>query len=185
MKFITAFTAFTVALTATATPVLESRQVVSTDPSGKLLDVITGHLGEMAKAIGKFNGDPLDAIPILDASNAILKSMKDGATTITDGKTMGITDTIAILAPLTSLNSAVGDVTKGLIRKKAQFEKADLLDIVLDQLETFTVVSNDLVKTITSRLPAMLPKTVAEPFSQPILDKLNEVIKVFKTKKPA
>jgi hypothetical protein len=87
---------------------------------------------------------------------------------------------------LTGLNTAVIGVTKELIRKKPDFEAiADevLIAVVYDQLLTFHAESKKLVDVIVGRLPSCLPSTIAQPFSQPIVDKLEEALKVYTAKR--
>jgi Hydrophobic surface binding protein A len=196
MRCITAFLAL--ALTASAAPMIEKRQ--SPSPANAVLADITTQLEIMTKAITAFQvsakeydadqtlddakrseAKSLKAVGILDGSSAVLAIMKEGIDKVSSAGDLTFVDTISILGPLTILNNAVGKVATALTKKAtvSAFKSASLISIVKDQLEIFDVESKKLVDTIVGKLPKNLPSTIAQPFSQPITDKLSAVLKEY------
>jgi Hydrophobic surface binding protein A len=144
------------------------------------LTQITTQLGDMNQKIQAFTGDPITAVPILDSAATVLATIKRSEEKVQGAQVLGLIETIAILIPLTSLNSAVGTVTEGLVKKKPQFDEASLTAVVSDQLELFNVEAKKLIDIVVAKLPAYLPTVIAAIFYQPILDKLGTAVTAFK-----
>jgi hypothetical protein len=144
------------------------------------LTQITTQLGDMNQKIQGFTGDPITAVPILDSASTVLATIKRSEGKIQGAQVLGLIETIGILIPLTSLNSAVGTVTEGLVKKKSQFDEAALTAVVSDQLELFHVEAKKLIDIVVAKLPAYLPTVIAAIFYQPILDKLGTAVTAFK-----
>jgi hypothetical protein len=152
----------------------------SKSPAAGVMNTITKQLGEMKKSIAAFTGDTITAVPLLDSASAILATIKSGSDAVSAGGPLGLLEVIAILIPLTSLNSAVGQVTQALVAKKPQFDEAGLKFIVFDQLDGFNTEAKKLVDAILGKMPAYLPKGLTGPFAQPIVDKLQQAVDAFK-----
>jgi hypothetical protein len=182
MRFFTAFVAMT--LTTSAAPLIEKREAIA----NTIIDQLTHQLGDMAKAINGFypgwdvGKTARNAIPILDQANIVLETMKNGTRQIWWAQSLGIGDAIAILSPLTSLNTAVTSVTAGLMNKMSYFD-IYLTPVVVQQLEKFSVEAQKLVDTVVSRLPSYLPSAIAAPFSQPILSSLKTTLEAYQKRK--
>jgi hypothetical protein len=149
-------------------------------PAATVMNTITRQLGDMKKSINGFTGETITAVPLLDSASAILATIKSGTQAVNAGGALGLVEVIAILVPLSSLNSAVGQVTQGLQAKKGQFDQAGLTFIVFDQLDGFNVEAKKLVDAILGKMPAYLPKGLTGPFAQPIVDKLQQAVDSFK-----
>jgi hypothetical protein len=149
-------------------------------PANGVMNTITRQLGDMKKSIASFTGDTITAVPLLDSASAILATIKGGSESVSAGGPLGLLEVVAILGPLASLNSAVGQVTQALLAKKPQFDQAGLTFIVFDQLDGFNVEAKKLVDAILGKMPAYLPKGLTGPFAQPIVDKLQQAVDAFK-----
>jgi hydrophobic surface binding protein A len=71
--------------------------------------------------VNKFNGEPTDALPVLNTATSILNTIKDGTVKVAAAQSLGLFETIGILGPLGSLSSAVGTTIDGLLAKKKDF----------------------------------------------------------------
>jgi hypothetical protein len=149
-------------------------------PAMGVMNQITRQLGDMKKSIAAFTGETITAVPLLDSASAILATIKSGTDGVMAGGPLGLLEVVAILGPLASLNSAVGQVTQALLAKKPQFDEAGLTFIVFDQLEGFNIEAKKLVDAILGKMPAYLPKGLTGPFAQPIVDKLQQAVDSFK-----
>jgi hypothetical protein len=183
MRLFVPFLALT--LTASAAPLMmEKREAVANSVIAKL----TKQLGEMASAVNWFypgwdiSKTARNALPILDQAAVVLNTMKDGSRQVWSSESLGLTDAIAILGPLTTLKNAVTSVTDGLMNKMSYFDLY-LTPVVVEQLQTFNVEANRLVKVIVSRLPAYVPGGIAVPFSQPILNALKTTLDAYEKQK--
>jgi hypothetical protein len=137
-------------------------------------------LGQLQADINRFNGEPTDAVPILNTATSILDVIKDGTGKVSGAQSLGLFETIGILGPLGSLYSSVGGVIDSLMGKKKIFEENSLSLVLIEQLELFNTESKKLVDAVTAKLPAIIPTAIASIFSQPILDKLSEGLTKFK-----
>jgi len=144
-----------------------------------VLSAITTDLGKLTAAVGKFNGQPIDAVPILDQAKVVLDDITSGSQKVQTTEVLGLIDTIGILIPLFSLDSAVGTTINALIQKKPQFKEAFVDYVVSDQLGLFNTAANQLVKDIVAKLPAYLPTFIAQIFYQGILTNLEKGVKEF------
>jgi hypothetical protein len=148
-----------------------------------VLKQLTTDLNSLTKIVNTFDGQVINAVPVLDAAAIALKTMKEGTVKIT-GQTattdvLGIVDTLSLLGSLYSLDSSVGAVTKSLVTKKPQFEQALVGFVVADQLISFQAAAKELVNSIVTKLPAYLPTPVASVFYNPILNKLDAAVKQY------
>jgi hypothetical protein len=149
-------------------------------PASDIMNNITKQLGDMKKSIAGFTGATITAVPLLDSASAILSTIKSGSDAVSAGGALGLLEVVAILGPLMSLNTAVGQVTQALLAKKRMFDEAGLTFIVFDQLDGFNVEAKKLVDVILGKMPAYLPKGLTGPFAQPIVDKLQQAVDAFK-----
>ena len=144
-----------------------------------VLTAISNDLGKLSTAVGKFNGQPIDAVPILDQAKVVLDDITEGSKKISSTEVLGLIDTIGILIPLFSLDSAVSTTINALIQKKPQFAEAFVDFVVSDQLVLFNGAANQLVKEVVAKLPAYLPTFIAQVFYQGILTNLDKGVQGF------
>jgi hypothetical protein len=182
MRLLTPFLAL--ALTSSAAPLMEKRDAVANEVIAKL----TKQLNDMASSVSWFypgwdiSRTARNALPILDQAAVVLKTMQDGARQVWGSESLGLTDAIAILSPLTTLKNAVTAVTDGLMKKMDYFDLY-LTPVVVQQLQTFNVEAQRLVKVIVARLPSYVPGGIAVPFSQPILNALQTTLDAYVKRK--
>lgn len=111
--------------------------------------------------------------------------LKKGVTTVSSTEVIGLIDAIEVLYPVYNLNTAVDGVVKGLVDKKAMFDKAGVTMVVADRLEEEKAAAQQLVTAVVSKLPAYLPGIIGTTAAQPILDKLDKAAAAFKVPAPA
>jgi hypothetical protein len=173
-----------VAAIAVAVPINDNKIVQNAQvPAAAVeaLNQLTTQLNKMRENIAKFDGDPLTAIPILDSSTAIINTMKSSEEKIQNATALGISETYRLLAPLVSLNTAVGSVTKALIAKKAKLDEIDVGAVLSDQLDLLKIESKKMIDIVVTKLPAYMRGAIAAPFYQPILDKVTSTAAAFKS----
>jgi hypothetical protein len=173
-----------VAAIAVAVPINDNKIVQNAQvPAAAVeaLNQLTTQLNKMRENIAKFDGDPLTAIPILDSSTAIINTMKSSEEKIQNATALGISETYRLLAPLVSLNTAVGSVTKALMAKKAKLDEIDVGVVLSDQLDLLKIESKKMIDIVVTKLPAYMRGAIAAPFYQPILDKVTSTAAAFKS----
>jgi hypothetical protein len=145
-----------------------------------VLKQLSTDLKALTTQVKTFDGQVINAVPVLDAAAVALKTMKNGTAKITSqSDVLGLNDTLSLLGSLYNLDSAVGAVTKSLVDKKPQFEQALVGFVVADQLISFQAAAKGLVDAIVAKLPAYLPTAVASIFYSPILTKLDNAVKQY------
>ncbi|KAF2434003.1 hypothetical protein EJ08DRAFT_676381 [Tothia fuscella] len=176
-------------LTTLASPIVNkpanTKAVADYATISKILNDIITQCNKLVATAGKFNGEPIDAVPILDDSGELLKMLKEGQVTISGTEAIGLIDSIVVLYPVYNLNTAVDGVVKILIDKKAMFDKAGVTMVVADRLDEEKVAAQALVTAVVSKLPAYLPGVIGTTAAQPILDKLDKAAAAFKVTAPA
>jgi hypothetical protein len=173
-----------VAAIAVAVPINDNKIVQNAQvPAAAVeaLNQLTTQLNKMRENIAKFDGDPLTAIPILDSSTAIINTMKSSEEKIQNATALGISETYRLLAPLVSLNTAVGSFTKALMAKKAKLDEIDVGVVLSDQLDLLKIESKKMIDIVVTKLPAYMRGAIAAPFYQPILDKVTSTAAAFKS----
>src|ERR1700761_4160801 len=135
----------------------------------------------MRENIAKFDGDPLTAIPILDSSTAIINTMKSSEEKIQNATALGTSETYRLIAPLVSLNTAVGSVTKAHMAKKVKLDEIDVGLVLSDQLDFLKVESKKRIVIVVAKLPGYMRGAIATQFYQPILDKVTSAAAAFKS----
>jgi hypothetical protein len=149
-------------------------------PAQIVMNGVSNSLNELTKAIKKFDGEAINAVPVLDVSQAIIKKLKDGPTEIMAGTTMGLVDAISILLPVYTLYTAADNAVKSLIEKKPLFDKAYVTIVVADQLEQYKETAQKLVDAIVAKLPAYLPGVIGTTIAGPILTIIDNAVAAYK-----
>jgi len=144
-----------------------------------ILTNITLAVTKLTGEVEKFDGQPINAVPILDEAQAIALILEDGSAKAKATTVLGLNDTIAILPGLGGLESAVTTAITALEGKKPQFETVGVTFVVADQLIALNGGANQLVKDIVAKLPAYLPTAIAQIFYQGILTTLDKAVKSF------
>jgi hypothetical protein len=145
-----------------------------------VLDDVIKNLNDLTAKAKGWKGEAIDAVPILDSSAALLKSLQTGYTKCNQTGPIGLTDAISILMPVNSLNNAVDAVVNALIEKKPQFDKAFLTIVVSDQLIMQKAAAIKVIDAVIAKLPAYVPGVVGTTLVGPVLTKLEKAITAFK-----
>jgi hypothetical protein len=141
---------------------------------------IQGAIDKMVEAVKGYNGDPAALAAIQTGSDDIKKIMDEGAVKIAASPAMGLMDAINILGPTGTLSSKVDDIVIALASKKEDFIKANLGDIVINDLKGQKDSSDQLVKAILANLPMPgLLGVIAGPIAGQITTKLDNAIKAW------
>jgi len=176
-------------LMALASPIVNdqanTKAVADYATISKVLNDIIAQCNSLTASASKFNGDAIDAVPILDASGTLLTMLKEGYTKVSTTDAMGLVDSIEVLYPVYNLNTAVDGVVKVLVDKKAMFDKAGVTMVVADRLAEEKEAAQALVTAVVSKLPSYLPGVIGTTAAQPILDKLDKAAAAFKVAAPA
>ncbi|QDS77990.1 hypothetical protein FKW77_002171 [Venturia effusa] len=176
-------------LAAFASPIVtqpfNSKAVADYATVSKVLNDIITQCKKLAATGGKFYGDPIDAVPILDDSGQLLKMLKEGEAKISGTETIGLMDSVEVLYPVYNLNTAVDGVVQMLMDKKAMFDKAGVTMVVSDRLDEEKTAAQALVTAVVAKLPAYMPGVIGTTAAQPILDKLDKAAFAFKPAAPA
>jgi hypothetical protein len=128
-----------------------------------------------------FDGDVIQAVPVLETSALILNAIKDETKKISNTEALSFTETISILGTVYTLNNAVGDLVNVLIEKKPLFTKAFIAIVVADQLEMQTEAARLLVDAVVAKLPSYIPGVIGTFVASPILTKLERAVTAFTT----
>lgn len=145
-------------------------------PIWTTLDAITAELAKMNKTLEAFNGDPITAVPVLDAAAATLKVLETGWGTINATEELNLITAALVLVPVGFLYKAVDGVTAQLSQKKALFEKADVGFVVKDELEKFKKVAGDVITVTLKKIPWWLG-IISQPIGGSIKGLLDKAAK--------
>jgi Hydrophobic surface binding protein A len=182
MQLLTVLISFTLFFTALALPTTTT-DLATTDRRDlttiwQVLNKITDSLTAMNKTIEKFNGDPIDAVPILDAASATLKELTDNLAKMKTTEELNLITSIPVLYPVYYLNAAVDSVTSQLVAKKALFEKAGMDFIVKEKLNDFVTIAGDFITATLSKIPNYLG-IISSPIGYYIKNHINTAAKAF------
>jgi hypothetical protein len=151
------------------------------DPTtvAEVLNKVSGYINDLTKKTKAFDGDAINAVPILDGSSAIQGAIKNGSAQIMSFEPMGLIDTIAILGTVYTLNTAVDNLVTALIEKRGLFDKAFVTIVVKDQLDSQLAGAKALVDAVIARLPAYIPGIIGTTVASPIISKLEKAVAAF------
>jgi Hydrophobic surface binding protein A len=143
-----------------------------------ILNIITDDLNKMNKTIEVFDGDPLKAVPILDAAAITLKDLKMGFDKVNATDELNLITSAVILYPVYYLYYAVDGVTSQLVAKKDLFDKASVLFVVQDELQAFKKTAGDLITATLSKIPWYLG-IISGPIGNSIKGMLDTAAKAY------
>jgi hypothetical protein len=149
---------------------------------GGAMDITQTAVKNLTKIVKTFDGEALNAVPILDASSALYATLVNSTSKIEATDAIGLIDTLVLLLKVYTLNSAVADVVDSLKAKKPLFDKAFVTIVVADELEKQSVAAQNLVTAIVAKLPAYIPGFLGTFFASGILQKLQTAADAFKQK---
>jgi Hydrophobic surface binding protein A len=173
-----------VASVAVASPievtVLDSLTTFDLPAVQAVFNSVSASIDKMISQVKEFDGDTAKMEPILAASTEIMNGLKEGTQKIASSPAMGIADALGILTPVGAMASKVDEIVTALSAKKDVFEKANIVSVVVQQLQDQRQAADKLAKAITNNLP--LPTIIgplAAPIAKQFTDKLESGIKAF------
>ncbi|KXH37691.1 hypothetical protein CNYM01_06705 [Colletotrichum nymphaeae SA-01] len=115
-------------------------------------DSLTG-LDTAVKALNA--ADPNTAANLLDASNKVQTSLKQGTTQIQGAQELSLTDALTLQQSAGGLTSAVQTSVDDLVAKKPELDKLGATSIAVDQLKQQKATAGDFSSAIVSKVPAI------------------------------
>ncbi|KAK2589981.1 hypothetical protein QQS21_012335 [Conoideocrella luteorostrata] len=115
-----------------------------------ILDSVKTDLQNLDQAAKTATDDPE---PLLKASNALIKSLKDGKSKADSSSDLTLTDAVGLTQPvqdLTKLGQTLADDFKAL---RPRVEKLGECDVVRTQISSISSGSDDLIKAVISKVP--------------------------------
>ncbi|KAK2596138.1 hypothetical protein QQS21_006415 [Conoideocrella luteorostrata] len=146
MKFL-ALVAFSA--TALAGPIYErDLTLVKEVMTGIGKDVVS-----LDNAFKAFNGDPSD---LLKTSNTLIKDLKDGKAKVDPSPALNLFDALGLLGPVGDLKSKGDALVKDLGAAKTKIQQSGLCEITFSQASQINTLSNDLINSVVSKVPAFV-----------------------------
>jgi Hydrophobic surface binding protein A len=143
-------------------------------------NAIQSGIDKMVNDVKAYTGDPQQLKAIQDDSDAILKTINDGAAKVAASPAMGLMDAIGVLGPVGTLSSKVDEIIMALATKKETFTKMNLASLVTKDLSDQKNAADALVKAILANLPIPgLLGIIAGPIAKQITDKLDAGVKAW------
>ena len=137
--------------------------------NGVIADV-QASIEKLDSAVKSYSGDKG---PLVDASEALVKVIKDGKTKVDGSGDLTQTDALALIDPVKDLTSASKTLVDDLTSKRDQVEKAGECDTVRGELKDISTNSDALVKSIVSKVPDAL-QDIAASLSAGVKKELDE-----------
>jgi len=97
---------------------------------------IQNGIDKMVDAVKAYNGDPAALASIQQFSDDLKKVIDDGTAKVAASPAMGLMDAISVLGPTGTLSSKVDDIVIALATKKEEFTKANLAEVVINDLKS-------------------------------------------------
>ncbi|KAK3177631.1 hypothetical protein K4F52_009587 [Lecanicillium sp. MT-2017a] len=166
------FLALCTLATSVAAGALVQRDV---KPITDVLSGIGADLVNLDGAVKDFSGDPA---PLLDASNKLIQSLKDGNTKVQPLPMLTLTEALALQAPTKDLQAKGETLLADLKAKKEAIAAAGLCEATFIQASSINTASQALIKTVVSKVPEAA-QSIAQTLVAPLLKALNEAQDAF------
>lgn len=151
MKF-TAFSLVALAVGASATVLDDTPTRVERDlPTvTSVIATVQSSLAALDDAVKAFNGD---ASGITNAGNALQSAISGGVTTIQATSNLSLNDAVSLQQQVGTLQTAGQTLVTDLAAKKPAIQQANLCDQVRQQSDALNTQSQQLINTITGKVP--------------------------------
>lgn len=137
--------------------------------------VVSGVLGKVQSGIDSLDsavkGFSGDVKPVTSAAEALTATIKSGKTTVDGSSDLTIEDSAALITLVNGLQSHGQTLTDDLTSKRDDIEKGGYCDITRSHLNDINNASQDLVKSVTAKVPSDLRSTAAA-----LAGKINDVL---------
>lgn len=130
-------------------------------PYKKVIESITTAVDNLDSVVQEYSGG--DKQPVIDASDALVKALDDGRTTIDGLDNLSAGDAGPLTGDLTSLSAKSQTLTNDLKDKRGDVEKASECDAVRSALGDINTSAQKLVDAAVSKIPKGL-QSIASGF---------------------
>ncbi|KAK2601762.1 hypothetical protein QQS21_004646 [Conoideocrella luteorostrata] len=146
------------------------------------LATIKGVMGQVGtdldgldSAVKSFNGDPAG---LLTASNTLIKDLKDGKAKVDPTGELSLTDALGLQAPAKELQTKGDQLLADFKAKRDAIAAAGLCGPALQQATSINTASQDLIKSVVSKVPADA-QSIAQGIVAPLLKDLQDAQDAF------
>jgi hypothetical protein len=157
------------AVSATASVMIQRGPQDLATIKGVLAEVSTDIVA-LDTATKGFSGDPS---PLLDASNELIKELKDGKAKVEPVGGLTLTEALGLQAPTKDMQGKAESLVASLKAKKDALAAAGLCSVTRIQVNEINVASRDLIKTVVSKVPESA-RGIADTLVAPLLKALDE-----------
>ncbi|TQV97822.1 hypothetical protein V2A60_006455 [Cordyceps javanica] len=156
-----------------------SASIVERDaaPYKKVVESITTAVDNLDSAVQKYSGDKQ---PVIDASDALVKALDDGKTTIDGLGSLSAGDAGPLAGDLGTLSAKSQTLTDDLKGKRGDVERAGECDSVRKALGDINTSAQALVDTAVGKIPKGL-QSLAQGFVSQFTDGFKETQDYFST----
>ncbi len=147
-------------------------------PYKKVVQNITSAVENLDSVVQQYNGGDKQAV--LDASNALVKSLDDGKTTIDGLDDLNASDAGPLSGDLMTLSSKSQALTDELKSKRGDVEQASECDSVRKAIGDINTSAQALVKAAVSKIPKTL-QPLAQGFVSDFTKSFNDTQDYFST----
>lgn len=147
-------------------------------PYKKVVESITSSVESLDSAVQSYDGN--DKTPVIDASDALVKSLDDGKTTIDGLDSLSASDAGPLSGSLMTLSSKSQTLTDDLKGKRGDVEKAGECDAVRKALGDINTSAQALVDAAVSKIPKGL-QSLAQGFVSQFTNSFKETQDYFST----
>ncbi|KAK8150178.1 hypothetical protein G3M48_003679 [Beauveria asiatica] len=165
----------TLGLAAAASASLAERDA---EPYKKVIASITTAVDNLDSAVQDYSGGSKQ--PVMDASNALVKALDDGKTTIDGLDSLSAGDAGPLTGDLTSLSAKSQTLTNDLKDKRGDVEQAGECDAVRSALGDINTSAQKLVDAAVSKIPKGL-QSIASGFVSQFTNGFKQTQEYFST----
>ncbi|OAQ61277.1 hydrophobic surface binding protein A domain-containing protein [Pochonia chlamydosporia 170] len=149
------------------------------------LKTITGVLAGVQTNVDGLDGAikawTTDPSKVLDASNKLIATIKQGTGTVKSSPNLALNDAVQLIKPVQELKNHAQTLVNDLKGKKAQVQKQGLCDVVRGEIGDINTDSKGLIDATISKVPESA-QNIAKQQAQGIIDVLNDAQDAFSQK---
>lgn len=140
-----------------------------------VLSEISTDIVALDTATKGFSGDPAE---LLDASNKLIKDLKDGKAKVDPVGGLTLTEALGLQAPTKDMQAKAESLVANLKEKKDALAAAGLCSVTRIQANEINEASRALIKTVVSKVPESA-QSIAQTLVAPLLKALDEAKETF------
>ncbi|OLN93233.1 Cell wall mannoprotein 1-like protein 3 [Colletotrichum chlorophyti] len=140
------------------------------------LTSVQDSLGQLDTAVKALSAqDPQSAANLLDASNKVQSTLKQGTTQIQGAQELSLTDALTLQQSAGGLTGAVQTAVTDLVNKKPELDKLGATSVAVDQLKQQKTVAGDFSTAVVSKIPA-IGQSIAQQSVDQVTQSLDQGI---------